>query len=110
LLIAFCLFVAVPFYLILNSNDGQFKRWFFPLFVKAVLGIVVFIFLAYAWKEHRLSFGFVFVVIFIAAGVLFSILFRYEFCRRCGATNTYYFLRQDRTYCQKCGKPFESGG
>jgi len=105
-LVAFCVFVAIPFYSILGSSNGVFKRRYFPLFVKAAVAVIALIFLAYRWKEHQLSLKFVIVVLVVAGGVLLSILFRYKFCEKCGATNTYYFLNQDRNHCQKCCQPF----
>jgi hypothetical protein len=98
-------------YSILHSKDAVFKRKYFPLFIRAVVGIVAVLAILAAWAQDHgpfKFFGHVLFIAFMAAIAVISILLRYQFCVKCGATNRFYIaFRGMRTHCKKCGQPFD---
>ena len=112
----FCLFVGIPFYWFVLTDDLStvaFKRRYYPLFVKTVVGIIAGIFIIYGWMNKRtmaISFGgYVLIVLLFAVVIAFEMMIKFEFCDKCGATSKYWTISlQHRNYCQKCGRRFEN--
>ncbi|MBP1624198.1 MAG: hypothetical protein H6Q07_2218 [Acidobacteria bacterium] len=94
------------------------KRRYYPLLVKAGIGIFAAIGIAIAWqKKGHLSMGFLgiaLIILVFALLLMADMLSRFKFCGKCGATNMYWFSMmparsiwyQDRSRCRKCGNPF----
>lgn len=111
----FCFFVGIPFYWFIYTNDISkvtFKRRYYPLFIKASLGIIAGVFIVHGWmvRSSMKSFlGYVCMVLFVAVVIGVHMTLRIEFCDKCGATNMYLFIGlQDRNHCQKCGERLPS--